>query len=239
MMTGEDWKAGVKKSFFVILSYIPLGLAAGIALYEAGFTPLFVLLMSVLVYTGAGQFMAASMTAAGAAAPSIIIMNLFLSLRMSLMTSSLAPNVNHRSTPFLLLFGHTTVDESFGVNTYAFDHEEDWTSDKALATNIIPHLAWIISTYVGTVIGSSVNIPTTIVNYLLIAMFISMLVDQLTSSTYVLVAVVTMLLAVILDALLQNNISIVLAAVLGSFVGYLVDEYANQNETSDEAEERP
>lgn len=238
MMTLEDWKAGAQKSFFVILSYIPLGLAAGIALYEAGFTPFFVLLMSLLVYTGAGQFMAASMTAAGAAAPSIIIMNLFLSLRMSLMTSSLAPRVNHRSAPFLTLFGHTTVDESFGVNTYAFANDEDWTSNKALATNIIPHLVWILSTYAGTVIGSSVNIPTTIVNYLLIAMFISMLVDQLTSSTYVLVAVATMILAVILDALLQNNISIVIAAVLGSFIGYLVDEYASQGKAPDEVEER-
>lgn len=237
-MTFKDWKAGTQKSLFVVLSYIPLGLAAGIALYEAGFTPFFILLMSLFVFTGAGQFMAASMTTAGAAAPSIILMNLFLSLRMSLMTSSLAPNVNHRSAPFLTFFGHTTADESFGVNTYAFSNDKDWTPNKALAANIIPYLTWVVSTYAGAVIGSSVNIPTTIVNYLLIAMFISMLVDQLASSTYLLVAGMAMILAVILAVLLQNNISIVIAAALASLIGYLVDEYVTQEEASDEVRDQ-
>jgi 4-azaleucine resistance transporter AzlC len=212
-------------------------LAAGIALYEAGFTPFFILLMSLFVFTGAGQFMAASMTAAGAAAPSIIIMNLFLSLRMSLMTSSLAPNINHRSAPFLVLFGHSTADESFGVNTYAFSNDEDWTPNKALAANIIPYLVWVASTYAGAVIGSSVDIPTTIVNYLLIAMFISMLVDQLSSAIYVLVAIVAMVLAVVLAVVLQNNISIVIAAVLASFIGYLIDEYTSQQKDTDEVKD--
>lgn len=92
----------------VALSYIPLGLASDIGLAGVGFTPLGITLMSVIAFTGSGQFMTSSMVGLGASVSSILTLNLFLSLRMSLMTSSLSQYVRGRSKGFLALFGQTT-----------------------------------------------------------------------------------------------------------------------------------
>lgn len=104
------------------MSYIPLGIACGIALERIGMTPGGILTMSLLAFTGAGQFMTSSMIAAEASTISIITLNLFLSLRMALMTSSLSQYVHGRLKLFLALFVQTNTDETYGVNLYTRYH---------------------------------------------------------------------------------------------------------------------
>ena len=70
----KDWQEGLKIILPVMLGYIPLGLACGILLYDADFNIITILLMSLLVFAGAAQFMAASMVVIGTTAPTIILM---------------------------------------------------------------------------------------------------------------------------------------------------------------------
>ena len=174
-----------QKIIFVAMSYVPLGIACGIALQRIGMTPGGILTMSLLAFTGAGQFMTSSMIAAGASALSIITLNLFLSLRMALMTSSLSQYVRGRSKGFLALFGQTTADETYGVNINEFENNPEWSQNKALYSNLIAYLTWVMSTWVGGMIGGAVAIPTTIINYLMTAMFISLMVGNLVSKTFI------------------------------------------------------
>ncbi len=222
-MLREDFLSALRKIIFVMLSYIPLGLACGIALQEAGFTPGMSLIMSLTAYTGAGQFAAASMAAQGAATTSILITVFFLNLRMSLQTSSLLPYIKHRSLPFILSFSQVTTDESYGINIYEFNNNDQWNLRKALIASVLAWLTWGSSVYAGAYIGSSVEIPTTVVNYVLIAMFISMMVDQLVSRIHAVVILATVIFTVIFQIVLQNSLSIVLATLLASLLGYFIE----------------
>lgn len=222
-MKKQDFLNSLQKIIFVALSYIPLGLASGIALQRVGFTPWGILAMSLLAFTGAGQFMTSSMVAAGAAAPSIIILNLFLSLRMSLMTSSLSQFVRGKSKPFLALFGQTTADETFGVNFLEFETNPDWTPNKALTASAIAYLTWSVSNFVGGLIGNVVTIPTTVINFLMTAMFISLMISNLVTRTFVVAGFTAGILAVILKVIFENNMALVVAAIIGSFVGYYLE----------------
>ena len=217
-----------QKIVFVALSYVPLGIACGIALQRIGMTPGGILTMSLLAFTGAGQFMTSSMIAAGASALSIITLNLFLSLRMALMTSSLSQYVRGRSKGFLALFGQTTADETYGVNINEFENNPEWSQNKALYSNLIAYLTWVMSTWGGGMIGGAVAIPTTIINYLMTAMFISLMVGNLASKTFIIAGLTSGILAIILKILFQNNLALVFAAVIGSFVGYALDNRSKE-----------
>ncbi len=224
-MFKEDIIDSSQKIGAVALSYIPLGLASGIGLSGVGFTPLAITLMSVLAFTGAGQFMTSSMIGLGASVPSILTLNLFLSLRMSLMTSSLSQYVRGRSKGFLALFGQTTADETYGVNVFQFENNVDWTQNKALYANIIAYSAWIVSNWLGALIGTAVTIPVTIINFFMTAMFISLMLAQFVSRTYIVAGIFSGILAVFLKIIFENNMALVLAAVIGSFLGYYLDTY--------------
>lgn len=222
-MSKEILQDSFQKIVFVALSYVPLGLACGIALQRVGFTPFGILMFSLLAFTGAGQFMTSSMVGAGASVPSIIILNLFLSLRMSLMTSSLSPFVRGRSKGFHALFGQSTADETYGVNVYEFENNPDWNANKALSASMIAYLTWAFSTWVGGLIGNAVDIPTTIINFLMTAMFISMMIGQFTRNTFLIAGLSSGILAIILKIIFQNNMALVFAAIIGSFIGYTLD----------------
>lgn len=222
-MSRKDFTESIQKIIFVALSYIPLGLACGIALQRVGFSAWGIAFMSILAFTGAGQFMTSSMLAVGAAAPSIIILNFFLSLRMSLMTSSLSQYVQGKSKPFLALFGQTTADETYGVNNYEFENNPSWTPNQALTSNVIAYSAWILSTAVGGAIGNVVTIPTTIINFLMTAMFINLMISNLVSHTFVVAGFTSGILAILLKLIFENNLALVFAAIIGSFVGYYLE----------------
>lgn len=223
-MKKQDWMDGLKVIYPVMISYVPLGLAGGMVLYDAGFNAVTILAMSLLVFGGAAQFMAASMVSMGASIPAIITMTFFLNLRHLLMSSSMSGFIKKTSLPFTLFFSHTLADESFAINYNQFKNHE-WTANKALSINTLNYLTWSLSTFIGAIVGSAWVIDTTIINYVLIAMFISLLVNQFVSKLYFFVGLTAGVLAVVFMILLQHTIALVIAAILASFIGYFTDEY--------------
>lgn len=234
-MKKQDWMDGLKVIYPVMISYVPLGLAGGMVLYDAGFNAVTILAMSLLVFGGAAQFMAASMVSMGASIPAIITMTFFLNLRHLLMSSSMSGFIKKTSLPFTLFFSHTLADESFAINYNQFKNHE-WTANKALSINILAYLSWSLSTLVGGMIGSAWKIDTTIINYVLIAMFISLLVSQFVSKLYVFVGLAAGVLAVVFTVWLQHTIALVIAAILASFIGYFTDEYLANKQKNQQKE---
>ncbi|HRA70915.1 MAG TPA: AzlC family ABC transporter permease, partial [Trichococcus flocculiformis] len=122
-MSKKEWLAGMRAIYPVCFGYIPMGLACGFLLQQAGYHWLAVMLMSLLIYGGASQFMIASMTVAGAGLLEMVIMIFFINLRHLLMSSSLAHRIREKSTAFSIFFAQTITDESFAVNTLYFRTE--------------------------------------------------------------------------------------------------------------------
>lgn len=221
-MTRETIHVGVKISLPVMVSYVALGLACGIVLFDAGFGLTGIALMSALVYAGAAQFLAASMVAMGASFPSIVLMVFFLGLRHILMSASISSFLKEKSLGFMALFGHTLSDESYGLN-YSRFLEGNWSPDEAMVVGIANYVTWIVSTVIGGVIGSQLTINTVIMNYALIAMFICMMVQQFISKEHIIAGVASIGITVILMAVLKHNIALVISTLLASFFGYSLE----------------
>lgn len=221
-IVNERILSGIKASTPIMASYIALGIACGIVLYDAGFSVLYIFLMSFLVFAGAAQFLAASMTLTGASLSAIIVMVFFLNLRHLLMSASISEFVKKRSLSYLLLFGHTLSDESFGINFSHFQ-KGGWMPEEALTASLSNYGTWVISTVMGGLIGSQLPINTMIMNYALIAMFICMMVMQFISNAHVIAATVSIVTTVVLTFILQHNIALVIATLIASFAGYYLD----------------
>jgi len=144
-----DWvaiiKDGVIGAWPICLGYLAIGLAFGVIAQKAGFSPVEIGLMSLIVYAGSAQFIGISMLSAGAGIVPIVITTFTINLRHMLMSSSLATFMRNLGTGRLSLFAYGVTDESFALNSAKFrDGKWDWR--RALVLNHTTNLTWIAST---------------------------------------------------------------------------------------------
>ncbi len=74
------WR-GLRDSASIALGYIPVAISFGLAAVHAGLSPWLAVLVSLVVYAGASQFILISLLAAGAAYPSILGIVVVMNLR--------------------------------------------------------------------------------------------------------------------------------------------------------------
>lgn len=126
------WRHTLSVSMPLNLSYVPIGVACGILLHAAGFNPLLVVLVSLLVFSGGAQFLIASMLTTNSPMHTILFMLFFLELRYALLGSSLSHYLRGTSKKFLYIFAVSLNDENYAVNYLKFATDKSWTPKDAL-----------------------------------------------------------------------------------------------------------
>ncbi|MBN1965719.1 MAG: AzlC family ABC transporter permease, partial [Anaerolineae bacterium] len=81
--------AGVRALLPILLGTTPFGMIYGIAAIEAGLSPAEALGMSLIVFAGSSQFVAAGLFGAGAPGPVIVATTFIVNLRHMLYSASL------------------------------------------------------------------------------------------------------------------------------------------------------
>ena len=114
-------KAPLNAAFPVMIGYVFLGIPCGILAQQIGLDPLQVFLLSMLFYSGAGQYMIPNMWLAGAPIASIIASVSFVNTRQMLYSAAFAPHCIGVRKRLAFPFAATVTDESYGVNTLKFE----------------------------------------------------------------------------------------------------------------------
>lgn len=117
-------KAPFSAAFPVMIGYVFLGIPCGILAQQIGLDPLQVFLLSMLFYSGAGQYMIPNMWLAGSPALAIIASVTLVNTRQLLYGASLSRFCHQTPKPLSFLFGATVTDESFAVNLGRFSSGE-------------------------------------------------------------------------------------------------------------------
>jgi branched chain amino acid efflux pump len=206
---------GLSAAWPICLGYVPIGLAFGVLAQKAGFYPIEIMLMSILVYAGSSQFIAVSMLSAGAGPVSVILATFVVNLRHLLMSSSLALFLGDATRRKLTLFAYGITDESFAINYTRFSRKS-WSLNRALVVNHTSNLAWIVSSIIGGYSGRFIHQGAFGIDYALTAMFICLLIFQLKGRIYVLTAVIAGVVAVILSLIIPGSLYIVLASIIAA-----------------------
>lgn len=228
----KQWQSGIKASVPILLGYIPVGLAFGILASKQGLSVLDIFVMSVFVYAGSAQFIAAAMMASGADVVSIVTTTLFVNLRHLLMSASLSPHLKKISTRLQAIFAFGITDETFAVSgSFLQNHEA--SAGYFAGLHFTSHACWILSTVLGGVFGAQLSEATKWgIDFALSGMFIGLLLMQMKDRRDTLVAVCAGALSLVAALTLKGNWNVIIAAVVAATIGMVAERWTKKQSLS-------
>lgn len=199
-MKKQELYKGVKDTLPIMLGVVPFGLAYGTVAQATGLGPGETIMMSLLVFAGAAQFVSLPMFAEGAGMVMIGFTALLINLRHLLMGASLSPYMARMpvSLKALLCFG--MADETYVV-TINRAQSAGYSAAYQLGSNAIAYVTWAFSTIAGVMLGSNIKDPLSWgLDFAMPATFLALLIPRLIdriSLTVGLVAAVTSVVAAV------------------------------------------
>jgi len=223
----KEFIRGIKAGLPIGAGYFPIAVAYGALAMEAGLGIRDASLMSLIVFAGASQFMAAGMFIAGAGGLQIIATTFFVNLRHLIMSLS----VHHKLEPTglglraLVSFGVT--DETFAFLTLQTEGETSKINPYfTIGLNTAAYVGWNLGTLLGCF--SAQIIPaeiSTAMTFGLYALFIGLLMPSVRRSRVaVVVAGASMILNTLFCLVLDTGWAMVLATIAGAAIGTAVSE---------------
>lgn len=216
----KDFLDGIRLFLPIGAGYLPLGFACGIVCAEAGMSVIQIFIMSLLVYAGAGQYIAGGMIAAGASPLSIIITTFIVNSRHILYTSVLYPYISKWSFFKQSLFATQITDEVFAMHS-SYMNKNSANTVTAFTVNIFSHSSWIISNTIGGISASLIPDSSKFgLDFTLYALFIALILPRLVNAAQGVALITGGIIATIFALFDMVYIGIIAGAVAGAFAGY-------------------
>ncbi|MBF7097718.1 AzlC family ABC transporter permease [Alkalibacter mobilis] len=231
-------KSGIQSSLPICIGYIPLAIAYGVLGKSAGLSTYTIVLMSIMVYAGAAQFLSINLFAAGLPGPEIILTTFIINSRHLIMSTSLSRKLSSSvGTLARMMISFGITDESFSVSSIGNDGKKV-TPGYLLGVVIPPYLFWVFGSLLGTFFSDF--IPQSVENSMgiaLYAMFIALLLPSMSKSKEISkVVIITAILHVVFLEFFANGSSgngwiLVLASVTGAFIGtfFFQEDFEDEN----------
>lgn len=225
MRNGEELLKGVSAAVPIAIGYVPLAIAFGVIARQSGLPFVETVLMSMMVFAGAGQFMAVQMATAGAMGMEIVLATMMINLRHFVMSLSLMDRL--KNVPLLskgvLAFGIT--DETFAVATMDERDGNKRIHPLYMAGLIaVAYGSWVTGTVVGALFAGV--IPPSISDSMgiaLYAMFIALLVPAVRKMWRAgIIALIGMGMNALFGLFLPGGWATVLATVLAAGCGAML-----------------
>jgi 4-azaleucine resistance transporter AzlC len=212
--------SGATGSLSIAAGYLPIAFSFGVAAIQAGLSPAVTVLISVLVYAGASQFLLISLLASGAgiwtALPTVMLMNArHVFYGPALVPSLLAPP--QLRTPWL---AYGLTDEVFAtamskMRSVAAADREYWL----LGLQAGAYASWVGGTLIGVLLVSEVgNWPLAVregLSFVLPALFFALLLETGIRKWWCPI-VVAALTAALLSLFIANYNALALAILAGA-----------------------
>ncbi|MBS1250886.1 MAG: Inner membrane protein YgaZ [Chloroflexi bacterium] len=221
----KELLAGIKTGSPIAMGYIPIAIAFGALAAKAQMTVEESVMMSIFVFAGASQFIAASMILAGAGPGQIVLTTFFVNLRHLIMSMAVHEQFKPFPKAWKIGLSFWITDETFATLTLKSEAEkENITPFFAAGLMGVAYLAWVAGTALGglgaKIIPPGISAGMTVGLY---AMFIGLLVPHVRQSLKIgAVALLSMFLNTVFQTFLEAGWAIVLATVLGAFFGALI-----------------
>ncbi|MDQ0176660.1 AzlC family ABC transporter permease [Bacillus chungangensis] len=221
---------GVKDCVPTLLGYLSIGFAAGVVQNTAGLSILEIAMMSLFLYAGSAQFIAAGMFASGAPVLSIILTIFIVNLRHFLLSAALAPHFRRFPTWQNMINGFLLTDETFGVASNHLASGKQATYSWLLGLNVTAYLNWLVANLAGAYFGNWITNPEAFgLDFALPAMFVGLLVLQMAVRSKLainlFVAGCAILFTIGASFLLPKGIDILFACILAATLGTVMKKW--------------
>lgn len=227
-MSKKEWLEGIRDTLPIMLGVAPFGLAYGVVAQSAGLTPGETLLMSLLVFAGAAQFVSLPMFAESAGLVMISLTALLINLRHLLMGASLSPYMTGMSLKSKALLSFGMADETYAV-TVSRAQAAGYSASYQLGSNTAGYITWALSTIGGSVLGGRISDPLSWgLDFAMPATFLALLIPRLCDRVSGAVCLVSAVVSVIAAVYVPGKWYIIFACVLAVAVGGLMEEHADE-----------
>lgn len=232
-MTHESEKlllSAFKTTLPVLFGYIPLGMAFGFLLAGAGYHWIYALVMSIFIYTGAGQFIAVALLAAGAQLMEFVTITLLINLRHSFYGLSLLDKFSGvgKVKPYLIF---ALTDETYALLTTTTVPEGASKARFYFYISILDHLYWIAGSVLGAVLGSMLRLNLEGLTFVLAALFVVLSIEQYYASRSRFPFVAAICAGVLSLLLFSPDNMLLFSIVIGTFILVMYERTRKDNDT--------
>ncbi|MGO3212043.1 MAG: AzlC family ABC transporter permease [Ruoffia tabacinasalis] len=178
----EAFKFAFPHTIPIMAGYIFLGIPFGLLAVSQGFSPLFAILMSVIIYSGAIQYAAIDVFLASFNPINAIILTLMVGARHIFYGIAMLTKFSKLdSKKYYTIFGLT--DETFSV-LVSIDVPENLSRDWVyFFITLLNQMYWVSGTVIGVLLGSMITINLEGIDFVLTALFITIFFDQWLNSS--------------------------------------------------------
>ncbi len=222
----EFW-GGVRAQLPILLGVAPFGMIYGIYAADAGLPVEIALGMSLVVFAGSSQFIAAQLFAGGTPGLIIVLTTWIVNLRHMLYSASVAPYVRHLARPWKWLLAFLLTDEAYAVTITHYERHPQPLAHEThrhwyfFGAGITLWVTWQISTAIGVLLGAQVPDSWSL-DFTLALTFIALVIPVLKDRPAVLAAIAAGLAAMIGNGL-PYNLGLIVAVLIGIAVGVLAE----------------
>ena len=203
----------------LLVGVVPFGLIYGVLAVNAGMPVLLAQALSLLMFAGSAQFLAAQLVGAGASGAVIVLTTFVVNLRHALYSASIAPHVRELPAPWKWLLAYLLTDEAYAVaiTHYRESARKPWAHWYFLGAGLTLWAAWQASTAMGIFLGTEVPRSWSL-DFALALTFIALVVPALKTRADLAAALVGGAVA-IAAAGLPYKLGLILAALAGIGAG--------------------
>lgn len=227
-----ELRYSLKKIVPIIFSYIFIGLAAGILMREAGYSPLWSFISALLIYAGSMQIVLVSLLTSGVPLYSVALMTLFINARHIFYGLSFLEDFKKQKGwryPYMIL---SLTDETFSLLCALEIPPKLNKARVQFYVQFMLHMLWVASCTLGAFAGSALAGKVNGIEFSATALFTAIVVNQWRSSSSHLPAVSAFISAIIFYFVLGPNNFILPALSCSLLVLVLLKERVLRKEGS-------
>lgn len=177
----SGYKNAFKKAFPytipVLTGYLFIGIAFGVMFAEKGYSFLWAILMSLLVYAGSGQYLAVNFFVPGISYLQVVFMTLMVNIRHIFYGISLLDKFNQMGKKrWYMIFGLT--DETYSLLCTTKIPEGVVEEKFLFAISIMNHSYWVIGSAIGGLAGTLLPFNSEGIDFAMTALFTVIFVEQ-------------------------------------------------------------
>jgi len=221
----REFLLGARDTLPMIVGAIPFGILFGALATAAGMSVYATMAMSLFVFAGSSQFVAATLIGQGVGTAVVVMTTFFVNLRHALYSASLGSYFKGLPQKWLLPLGFFLTDETYAVVIKRFTDSPDgkFRHWYCIGSSLAMYANWQLCTAIGIVAGSNLeNLSEWGLEFAMIVTFIGIvvpLIDRMPMLVAALVAIAVGLLA----RDMPHNLGLIVASIAGVVAGFVAE----------------
>jgi predicted branched-subunit amino acid permease len=220
---------GARDMLPMTVGLIPFGVICGVGALSAGASPVAAIAMSMIVFSGAAQIIAAQLLSAGAPFAVIVLSCFVISLRFLMYSAALAPYLKPVDRRWRNLIAFLLTDQAFASAIRRFRKSSDLRASVSyfVGGGGVLWLAWQVATVAGILAGAVIPASWQL-EFVVPLCFLALLAPLLHDRAAWIVFATAAAAAIALDAM-PMRLSMICAGLVGILAGVVADRLSGRS----------